>query len=353
MAIKLPAVKISYLLNMTDDTGLFQHARFSVPKREEGYTIDDNARALIACTMYQRLKKDQDPKVESLANVYLAFLNYMQKSDGSFHNFLSYRRTFLDSDGSLDSKGRTLNSLGCVVNSTFPKHLKMAAKDIFERGLLWIWESRSLRFSAQALLGLSQCFQASREKVFAENAGKLADRFVEKYRKEAKDDWRWFESILTYDIARLPQALFEAYNLTGEQKYLDIAEESMDFLLKIQMLNDVYVPIGNKGWYRRGQQRAVYDQQPLEAAAMVDAAACAYYATHDKDYVKVAHKAFEWFLGGNTRNEMLYCPETGGCFDGLCSDGVNFNQGAESSVSYLTARLKLEELRLADRGRKT
>ncbi len=133
--------------------------------------------------------------------------------------------------------------------------------------------------------------------------------------------------------------------LTGEQKHLDVAEESMGFLVKTQMLDGVFVPIGNDGWYRRGGKRAVYDQQPLEAAAMVEAAVDAFYATNNKDYLQVANSAFEWFLGRNSLKASVYCSETGGCFDGLAPEGVNLNQGAESCVSYLLARLKLEELK--------
>ena len=129
----------------------------------------------------------------------------------------------------------------------------------------------------------------------------------------------------------------------GKQKYLEVAKESMDFLLKTQMVNDVFVPIGNDGWYRHGGNRAFYDQQPLEAAAMVEAAVDAFYATKDKSYLKSLTTAFEWYLGRNSRKIQMYSPETGGCFDGLASEKVNMNQGAESSISYLLARLKLEE----------
>ena len=174
---------------------------------------------------------------------------------------------------------------------------------------------------------------------------KLADSLVKRYQDEDKDDWHWFEPYLTYDNARLPQALFEAYSTTGKQKYLDVAKESMAFLLKTQMINDVFVPIGNDGWYRRGENRAIYDQQPLEAAAMVEAAVDAFYATKDKSYLEIANTTFEWFLGRNSRKIQVYSPETGGCFDGLAPEKVNMNQGAESSISYLLARLKLEEVK--------
>ncbi len=217
----------------------------------------------------------------------------------------------------------------------------------------WVRKSKSPRLYASTILGLLQYYQAYPQEGAAENAEKLADKLVQVYRGEAKDDWLWFEDCLTYDNPRLPQALFEAYMLTENQKHLDTAEESLGFLIKTQMLNDVFVPIGNDGWFRRGDKRAIYDQQPLEAAAMVEAAVDAFYATNNKDYLKVADSAFEWFLGKNSLKATMYCAETGGCFDGLSPRGVNMNQGAESSVSYLLARLKLERLKREGFGRKT
>ena len=343
MAIQLPPLKMDYLWSFTDDTGVFQHAKYCIPRRNEGYTTDDNARALIACIRYHRLKKD--PEMKSLANVYLAFLNHMQKTDGNFHNYLGYERVFLDVDGSEDCIGRTLWSCGSTINSALPKDMRMVAKDIFDRGLPWVWKTTSLRFSAFTIMGLSQYFQAIPDSDLTANTAKLADNLVQHYQDEVKGDWHWFEPHLTYDNARLSQALFIAYRMVGNQKYLDVAKESMDFLLETQMVDDVFVPIGNDGWYKHGGKRAFYDQQPLEAAAMVEAAVDAYYATEDKRYVQVANTAFGWFLGRNSGKLMVYNPETTGCFDGIHADRVNMNQGAESSISYLLARLRLEELK--------
>ena len=334
---------MDYLRSFTDDTGVFQHAKYCIPRRNEGYTTDDNARALIACIRYHRLKKD--PEMKSLANVYLAFLNHMQKTDGNFHNYLGYERVFLDVDGSEDCVGRTLWSCGSTINSALPKDMRMVAKDIFDRGLPWVWKTTSLRFSAFTIMGLSQYFQAIPDSDLTANTAKLADNLVQHYEDKVKHDWHWFEPHLTYDNARLSQALFIAYRMVGNQKYLDVAKESMDFLLETQMVDDVFVPIGNDGWYKHGGNRAFYDQQPLEATAMVEAAVDAYYATKDKRYVQVANTAFGWFLGRNSGKLMVYNPETTGCFDGIHADRVNMNQGAESSISYLLARLRLEELK--------
>lgn len=342
MAIQLPPLKLDHLKNMTDDTGFFQHAKFCIPKRREGYTTDDNARALVACTMYHRLKRDA--QVEALAKIYLAFLNHMQKPEGAFHNYLSYERTYIDVDGSEDCMGRALWSLGCVINSTFPSQIKMAAMDIFDKGLPSVWRSMSLRYYASTIFGLTQYYYATRENALRESVTKLADSMVRSYQNASGGDWHWFEPYMIYDNARLTQALFEAYLVSGEQEHLRVAVESMDFLLATQIIDGVFVPIGNDGWYKRGEKRAIYDQQPLEPAAMVEAAVDAFYASSNRAYLQVANLAFEWFLGRNTGKTVMYNSETGGCFDGLSADSVNMNQGAESSICYLLARLKLEEV---------
>ncbi|MCW3982755.1 MAG: hypothetical protein NWE96_02025 [Candidatus Bathyarchaeota archaeon] len=322
---------------------MFQHAKLCIPKRGEGYTTDDNARALIAVVRYHRLKRD--PAVERLASIYLAFLNHMQKPDGNFHNYLSYERTYLDVDGSEDSAGRALWACGCALNSALPRDMRLVAKDIFDRGLPWVWKSTSLRFYSAAIAGLYQYRQAVPNGDSAAHAEKLGDTLVQHFRDENKGEWRWFEPHLTYDNARLVEALFLAYLMVKKPVFLNVAEEAMTFLLETQLVDGVFVPIGNDGWFKRGGSRPFYDQQPLEAAAMVEAAVDGYLATKNERYLDVANVVFGWFLGRNSRNIMMYNPETGGCYDGLSADSVNTNQGGESSISYLLARLRLEGVR--------
>jgi hypothetical protein len=331
------------LKTFTDDTGVFQHAKFCIPRRSEGYTTDDNARALVAAVRYHRLFGDQT--VNSLAQVYLAFLNHMQKPDGSFHNYLSYERRFLDVDGSPDAIGRTLWACGCTINSQLPSGMRSVARDIFDRGLPSVWKSVSLRLYSAALAGIHEYHKALPDEKLVGSAEKLGAFLVQAFRDQSKDDWLWFESHLTYDNARLPQALFLAYSLTNKQEFLNVAEQAMDFLINTQMVEGVYVPIGNDGWYKRGGNRPMYDQQPLEAAAMVDAAVDGYYATKEKRYLEAAETIFGWYIGRNSRGIVMYDADTGGCYDGLAADCVNQNEGGESSISYLLARLKLEETR--------
>ncbi len=281
---------------------------------------------------------------ELLAQTYLAFLNYMQKPNGAFHNYLSYERRFLDVDGSEDAAGRALWACGCAANSELPEELRLVAKDIFLRGLPWVWKTTHLRFIASTILGVTELATVEPEQNLKDGAGKLVEVLVQSFRDESCEGWHWFEPILTYDNARLPQALFATYALTGIPAVLETAQEAMDFLVKTQVFEGVFVPIGNDGWFRRGGERAFYDQQPIEASAMVDAALEAYATTGEKHYLQVAEEAFGWFLGKNSCQLELYNPETGGCRDGLSKEKVNPNQGAESSVCYLLARLRLEEV---------
>jgi hypothetical protein len=340
--MRLPAVSIDFLEFFTDDTGVFQHGNRCIPKRSEGYTTDDNARALVAVAQYSTIKSDK--QVKKLANTYLAFLNHMQKPDGNFHNYLSYDRRYLDVDGSDDCLGRALWGCGRAVNSFLPVDSKLVAKEILDKALPCLDRTISMRAYSSAIMGLYNCYRAKPDDSLFAGTEKLADSMVQQYQNEAKPDWLWFEPYLTYDNARLPQALFDAYMVTKKQVYLKIAGESLGFLFSTLIIDGNFVPIGNRNWYTLGGERAVYDQQPLEAAALVDAAVDAFYATREQRYADVAVLAFEWFLGRNTREFVMYNPETGGCFDGLTVDSVNWNQGAESSISYLMARLKLEEL---------
>ncbi|MCL2684904.1 MAG: hypothetical protein FWE73_00690 [Candidatus Bathyarchaeota archaeon] len=297
---------------------------------------------MIAVVKYQQLRNSAE--LTPLVRVYLSFLNHMQKPDGGLHNYLSYERTYLDMEGSEDSAGRALWACGCTLNSSVPEELRMVARDLFERGLSMRGKAVCLRFHAAMLLGLYEYHQAVATDYLRDFAKELGDIFVQRFQDQAKEDWQWFEPYLTYDNARLPQALFAAYRLVEEPQFLEVAERSMEFLLKTQLMNGVFVPIGNDGWYSRGGKRPLYDQQPLEAAATVEATVDGYYVTKKREYLEAAESAFGWFLGRNTQGVMVYNPQTGGCYDGVSEHCVNLNQGAESSVCYLLARLKLEEV---------
>jgi hypothetical protein len=348
--LQLPPPKLEFLRMLTDDTGILQHAKFATPRRQEGYTTDDNARALIASVRYQQLYRDS--VTPQLIDIYLGFLLYMQRPDGRFHNFLSYHRQFLDEVGAEDSTGRALWALGCVMNSSVPTQERLAAKELFDKGLVWIPRFGSLRSQAFTILGLIHYRAAyPHDPNLLRTISTLADKIVYAYEHEASADWRWFEPSVTYVNGRLPHALFNAFRATSNPTYLQVAQQSFDFLVQLQTLDDAFAPIGNKGWYQRHGTRALFDQQSIEAACMTEAAVAAYDVVGDLNHRSTAYRTFEWFLGNNGRHAMVYNPVNGGCYDGITPQGLNLNQGAEATAGYLMARLTLEADQRAARVR--
>ena len=341
--LELPPIKLDFLKRLTDDTGILQHAKFAVPKRKEGYTTDDNARALIVCSRYYTVFGDL--QIEKLADVYLGFLLYMQRPDGRLHNFLSYNRKFTDDASSEDCMGRTLWACGSCMNSKLPLKKKTLSKEIFDKTFRWASSFKSLRARALSMLGLYDYHIAyPQDQNVVPNMETLASQLLDCYKQISCEGWMWFEPYLTYINGRLPHALFVAYDSTKNEKYLRVAKESLDFLLQVQMIDNRFVPIGNNGWYKRGGERALYDQQSIEASCMIETALEAFQVTGDEKYRTAASIIFEWFLGRNSKGLAVYNPETGGCHDGITPYGLNLNEGAEATVSYLLARLKMEAI---------
>jgi len=342
--LQLPPIKLDYLVAITDETGIFQHSKFATPNRGEGYTTDDNARALIVCTKYNKIHRSS--KIAKLADVYLSFLYHMQMKDGRLHNFLGYDRRFLDDVGSDDSLGRTLWACGYVINSNLDEEKKLLAKEVFDKALPHALTSTSPRTKAFAVLGLNQYQRTfSKDQALSQKIIKLIEPLLKLYKKTSSDEWRWFETYLTYSNGRLPQALFEAYDLIKDKDYLQVAKDSFNFILKVQIRNGIFAPIGNNGWYKKGGLKALYDQQSVEASCMVETALAGFRATHNSNFRTVAQTIFTWFLGKNTKELWVYNPNTGSCHDGITPEGLNLNQGAESTVTYLLARLDLEKIK--------
>ena len=220
-----------------------------------------------------------------------------------------------------------------------------AAKEIFDKSLVWASRSGSPRTHAFAILGLYHYAKAfPHDKNSPLNVIHLADRLCKAYKHQSTESWQWFEPILTYANARLPHALFRAYQITEKQEHLTIAEKTFEFLASKVIIRGMFKPVGNRSWMRRGGRKALYDQQPIEASCMVEAASTAFQVTGEEQYSKIAYIAFDWFMGKNTKKIMVYNPATGGCFDGVTPEGLNRNQGAESGLSYLLARLEMETL---------
>ncbi len=330
---------------MTDETGMLQHTKYSTVDRREGYTTDDNARALIAALRFHQVYKDEEAL--SLANTYLTLLLYMQTPEGLFHNLLGFDRSFKDKVGSEDCIGRALWATGFTVGSEAPGDMRNAAKEIFDKGLPAVHGFTSPRAVAFTILGLYRYQQAFPDDGnLVENTATLARRLKTQFEAESVGEWRWFESYLTYSNPRLPQALFAAHESTGDGDCLRVAKSSLDFLIETQVLGGVFVPVGTRGWCTKDGVRAMYDQQPIEASCMVEASLAALDATGDEGYRDAALKAFGWYHGGNTLGVELYNFETGTSYDGITPEGLNQNQGAESTLSYYLAYLKLKEKNL-------
>jgi len=340
---RLLPIKLSHLEMLTDDVGIIQHAKFSMADRRTGYTADDNARALVVGVKHYNLCQDEASL--QLVNTYLSFIYYMQKSNGRFHNFLGYERNFLDTEGGDDCFGRCIWALGYLLSSEFVnENIKGAGKHIFSLAFPVIEHLSSLRGIVLCIQGLLYYFKIDSGDNVKNLVGKLADVLVKAYESIKEPQWKWFENSLTYGNAKLPSALLSAYQVTGVEKYKNIGIESVDFLKDVCILNNRFVPIGNKNWYVKEGKRSQYDQQPIEACCMVELLISAYKITGNDEYYKLALITFDWFLGRNTKGEMVYDPVTGGCCDGLTPRGANRNQGAESTICYLLARLELESI---------
>jgi hypothetical protein len=224
--------------------------------------------------------------------------------------------------------------------------IRRSAREVFDRGLKWCFKSTSLRVKAFALIGLSYYRKSfPDDSNILSNMNVLSRHLIDAFYEHSSQDWRWFEPYLTYSNPRLPQSLFLAYDSTGEDTFLDVARESLDFLIRTQICDGIFVPIGNKGWYKKGRRKSLYDQQPVEAGNMIEALSSALCIIDEEEYIRTADIVFDWFFGKNTKGVTLYDSTTGGCFDGISPKGLNLNQGAESTISYLLARLEMQTIR--------
>ena len=341
LLLREPPFDLAHLKRLTDDTGLLQHAKYIVPDRHTGYCLDDNSRALMLCAWAYALLRSQDAK--ELISTYFSFTHFMQNPDGHFRNFIDYQRHFLDETGSDDACGRALWALGYIIWRPPRDAYRSLAYECFKKALPHV-RGLNLRGKALAMLGLAaylRCYQGD-ESVTA-LLRECADYLLALYKEVAADDWRWFEDIICYDNGIMPMALFQTYALLRDEKYLRVARETLEFLEKVLTQNGRLSIVGSRGWYKRGGPKAQYDQQPIDATAMVLAYQSAYWITQEKDYLKKMRLAFGWFLGENDMGMSLYDYETKGCADGLLPEGVSLNQGGESTVSFLMALLAMIE----------
>lgn len=344
----LPELNLAHVRLMTDDTGMLQHATFDIPNYADGYCVDDNARALLLMTHVEEAGTEAPHVVRSLATRYLAFIAHaLDERSGRFRNFLTYSRTWHDAPGSDDSHGRTLWALGSVVKRSTDPGRRHLSERLFRAGLASATTLISPRAWAYTLLGIDEFLGASDDARAVSVMTELADRLLVRFRHSSSAEWPWFEDRLTYCNARLPHALLLAARRLGDAEMTEVAERSLTWLVDQQIAPDrSFSPIGTNGFHVQGTARAAFDQQPVEACSTVSACLEAHRLTGEHQWLEHARRAFQWFLGRNSLHALVFDARTGGCRDGLHADRLNENQGAESTLSFLTA---LAEMRAAER----
>lgn len=334
----MPSFSMAHVRRLSDDTGIVQHAKYGIPNLKEGYCLDDNSRALIlAILAYQQTKS----KVAlELLPIYLSYIQYMQCEDGNFRNFLSFTREYLDEVGSEDSFGRTVWALGYLINNAPNNSYREFARELFNKSAPHFSKLQHLRGIANTMIGISSYLKANPgDEQVKQQFDALAQPLKLAYKNNKKGHWHWFEEKMTYDNAILPLALLCHYQLTKDPESFDIALESMEYLSQKTLIQGYLNPVGNDGWLYEGGEMAIYDQQAIETMAMVLMYFKAYEITHDLLYIKQMYLCYQWFLGENSLKLPLFDHETKGCGDGLQPQGVNRNQGAESTLAYWISHL--------------
>lgn len=351
MMISGNSVVLTHLDRLTDDTGMIQHAIYGTPRRESGYTTDDNARALSLCVRLW----NSCPNTRTLERVtrYLSFLEFARCTAGGFHNFLGYDRRWLDAQGGGDCQGQAIRALAEVLGSRLPEDHRDLARELLAEALPTAADLRSVRAQAYVILAWGHLWTTGVGGIepLETVAWFAAQRLVECFRRASRPDWPWFEGCLTYGNAVLPHALFLAARHWPKEAFLEVAEASFAFLEQATTADQVFWPIGNAGWYPHGEDKALYDQQPIEAATMADAALAGYGLLGTDNYLATLHRSRAWFHGQNSLQQPVADAGSGACCDGLQVSGVNRNQGAESTIAYLWTELLHRQIQSSARDR--
>lgn len=343
---ELPEIKLDHLKALTDDTGMLQHASYTIPDRIHGYCTDDNARALLVATMGQKCLPRNGLGLDFLSGHYLGFLQYAYNSkNGRFRNFMTYSRNWVEEVGSEDSHGRAIWCLGKAVDYLDDAGHLAISITLFKNALNTVKNFHSPRAIAFSLIGMN----AYLHKVSGDSEVRmireiLAKRLFNQFKDNKTDDWQWPENSLNYANGKLPHALILSGRRMDSKEMVNMGLNSLKWLLATQTENDHFTPVGCNGWYKKGGNRARFDQQPIEANAMIEACVEAFHVSRERKWFDNAVMCFNWFLGHNDLNMPLYDPKTGGCRDGLMADGINQNQGAESCLAWLLSLMTLQKL---------
>ena len=343
---ELPEMKLDHLKSLTDDTGILQHATFTIPDRFHGYCTDDNARALMVVAIARKYLLTNGAYFDSLSGLYLSFLQYaFNNKKNRFRNFMSYSRHWTEEVGSEDSNGRALWALGKAVNHLDNSGQMAMSTTLFNKAIKAAEHFKSPRAIAFTLVGIhAYLHKFAGDSEVRRIREIVANRLFDQFKSYASEDWLWLESSLNYANGKLPHALILSGQWMQRNDMTDMGLKSLKWLLSIQTEDEHFVPIGNAGWYKKDGSKARFDQQPIEANAMIEACVEAFNVTRDKMWIDNAVMCFNWFLGLNDLNMPLYDPKTGGCRDGLMADGINQNEGAESSLAWLLSLMTLNKL---------
>lgn len=338
----LPPVKTDHIENMTTDFGILQFSNFDEPDPSSGYTIDDNARALI--TMLTYYEQHASEKILRLIEIYLNFIVFCQQENGEFYNYVDYNENFTGQNAEVnlqDSNGRAIWALGYLLSdaSQLPEHLVIKAENCFKKAIPNATGFESPRALAFVLKGLYFYQKNNKDSTYTATAHKLADELLRIFDISADNQWVWFEDYLTYANSVLPGALLYAWQITKNNRYREVAEITFDFLLSQYFMKGQIKVISNDGWFHKRNKRVFHGEQPIEIAYTILSLDFFYKVTKKEKYAQQLHTAFSWFLGNNHLRQIMYNPVNGGCYDGLEKVNVNINQGAESSICYLMALL--------------
>lgn len=352
--VKCPQINMAHLSSITDDTGVLQHTKYGIPNPKHGYTTDDNARALLVAVKHYELTGESESL--ELARIYLAFLQWMQREDGLFHNEASYDRRILDEVGSLACQGRAVWALSWTAVSEIPIGMRIAAYEMLERmPLERIPLDTSIHVPSFIIYGLSELKEKAgsngSERIVMRSAWERAlenavAALLNLYERNSSSDWKWFIDEMTWGVGAPCAALFRAYRLLGDERILRVAMNAYEFMCDIVFEDGIFQPIGCKGWFRRGGVRAYFDQQPIDAMWMFFAACEAYQCLGRMIDIHRASLALSWFTGRNVHGVELYDELTGACYDGLHESGVNMNQGAEATIAALLTFIVFNQLNM-------
>jgi hypothetical protein len=341
----LPPVSLSHIRQLTTGTGIIQFSKINQPDLDSGYTLDDNARALVAMCMHYELTREGSDLV--CMQTYLDFIKYCMQPAGNFLNYVDKNGQFTEQNKTNldDANGRAVWALGYVISqkSLLPEKMVSVAETILQNALPRLEEIHSARAMAFAIKGI---YYYTRETVTTHNVHlieTMANRLLGMFTLESAENWNWFEGYLTYANSILPEAMVYAWLLTGDFQYEYVARKSLDFLLSSIFNENGIEVISNKGWLNKGQKAGRFGEQPIDVAYTVMTLSKFYEVFRQEKYLLKMKTAFNWFLGNNRLNQIVYNPCTGGCYDGLEEYHVNLNQGAESALSYLMARLTIEK----------